>query len=802
MSMLWIPCYSYDVKVDNLYYNLNKEKHTAEVTYKECKYSKPVKGWIIENDYQGEIVVPETIIYKEEVYTVAGFSQSAFENSKKLTSITIPQSVLSIANKAFNDCRALTELIIEDGSSVLCLGYNDDSDNSHKGLFYECPLYKLYLGRNISYSQPTWASPFSEITTLTDVTMSDYVNTINNRMFLRCSGLTHLIIPNSVTGIGEDAFAVCYNLNSISIPNSVTNIGKGAFSYCALNTLTIPNTVTRIGDEAFSGCKNLTKIVIPNSIQEISHNLFSDCCSLTDIILPNTITTIGQTAFSGCSKLGKIVIPSSVKKIDYAAFEGCTSLSVYIPNTVTNFKDNSFTDAKAIYAYPAPYSRFQQSKKLHLIGAPILKVMPPTVTQTTATFNSQNIQEIPFGDAPEEMEKLAVLKKSMSFCHASYSVDEIIPGLTIPNLIPNSEYQIWGITEYSDGSSVYQSCTVKTRGTQPRIEELLKAATTFRCSGSYNINDATIEGEWFTFNDEKYPGNTFSITGLEPKKDYLVTYSITTIEGSLETAYYSFTTPALEFTTLQPKGVSSTCSIVAATTNISEDETNVGFQWKKYDAPSSLKPSEGYAAIYNGQLEGYIKNLQPTFYYNVRAFYKSAAGKYYYSDWVTFDPSDFSYFEPTVHTYEAIEVGYSSAKVKAYVMAGTDEVVEQGFEYWPSGTPENKVINVKATPAVESNISTVMGTGQVMIVTLTDLQPNSAYSFRSFVKTVSGTTYGEEYTFITENDPTGIDNVIPDATVRTVTGYYDIRGRKYHEMQKGLNIIHYSDGSIRKVMVK
>lgn len=77
-------------------------------------------------------------------------------------------------------------------------------------------------------------------------------------------------------------------------------------------------------------------------------------------------------------------------------------------------------------------------------------------------------------------------------------------------------------------------------------------------------------------------------------------------------------TPSLEFINLQPRVVNSTCAIAAATTNISEEETNVGFQWKKYDAPESLNPNEGYTAIYDGTLEGYIKNLQPT-YYNVRA---------------------------------------------------------------------------------------------------------------------------------------------------------------------------------------
>lgn len=174
----------------------------------------------------------------------------------------------------------------------------------------------------------------------------------------------------------------------------------------------------------------------------------------------------------------------------------------------------------------------------------------------------------------------------------------------------------------------------------------------------------------------KYEGNKITVTGLKPNTEYTIEYTVETNEGSAETVSETFTTDILELITLQPKGVSERCSIVAATTNISEEETNVGFQWKKYDAPASLAPSEGYAAIYNGQIEGYIKNLQPTSYYNVRAFYKSNDGIYYYGDWVTFDPSDFSYFEPTVHTYEATDVTARSAKVKGYVLVGTDNIIE------------------------------------------------------------------------------------------------------------------------------
>ena len=201
-----------------------------------------------------------------------------------------------------------------------------------------------------------------------------------------------------------------------------------------------------------------------------------------------------------------------------------------------------------------------------------------------------------------------------------------------------------------------------------------------------------------------------------------------------------------ELTIQQPKCVSSTCAIVSATTHLSDDETSLGFQWKKYDAPESLKPNEAYAAVYNGTLEGYLKNLQPTSYYNVRAFYKTEEEGYYYSDWVTFDPSDFSYFEPTVHTYPVTAVTDYTATVRGYALAGTDAIAEQGFEYWEAngGAATPKLEKAAALATAEEGYQTVLATGQVMQVVLDNLKPMTTYIFRAFVRTESGTTYGEE----------------------------------------------------------
>ena len=78
----------------------------------------------------------------------------------------------------------------------------------------------------------------------------------------------------------------------------------------------------------------------------------------------------------------------------------------------------------------------------------------------------------------------------------------------------------------------------------------------------------------------------------------------------------------------------------------------------------------------------------------------------------------------------------------------------------------------------------------------------STYYYRSYAKTSSSTIYGEERSFVTGNGSTGIDNMEFGVSTSTITGYYDLGGRKFNNLQKGLNIIRYSDGSVRKVMLK
>ncbi|MCR5077752.1 MAG: leucine-rich repeat domain-containing protein [Prevotella sp.] len=70
--------------------------------------------------------------------------------------------------------------------------------------------------------------------------------------------------------------------------------------------ITIPNSVTEIGDDAFAGCKFLAEITIPDSVTSIGSWAFHGCSNLKSLYLPANIKTIGDAAFNGCGSLTRI----------------------------------------------------------------------------------------------------------------------------------------------------------------------------------------------------------------------------------------------------------------------------------------------------------------------------------------------------------------------------------------------------------------------------------------------------------------------------------------------------------------
>ena len=113
------------------------------------------KATVIHGQYSGEIVIPSSVLYDGETYTVTSIGDGAFNFCIDLSSITIPGSVTTIGESAFESCTHLTTVVIADG-----------------------------------------------------------VTTIGGFAFNDCSRLTSITIPNSTTSIGNGAF---YGCNKVEI---------------------------------------------------------------------------------------------------------------------------------------------------------------------------------------------------------------------------------------------------------------------------------------------------------------------------------------------------------------------------------------------------------------------------------------------------------------------------------------------------------------------------------------------------------------------------------------------------------
>ena len=349
------------------------------INYNITSNIEPYTVEVIEGNYTGDIVIPESIEKDGITYTVTSIKSYAFSNSQ-ITSVIIPNSIVIIDNGVFNGCYFLNSVSLP--NTITKIG---------KSSFSYCEkLTEIEIPNSVK-SIGEYA--FNGCSRLASISIPEGVTKIENYTFLDCSGLKTITLPSTITSIGNSAFAMgaswettdeggmqlIYYKRSIKCDAVIPpTLGNSLFDYNII-TMEVPFASMMAYKEDESWAKYdityLSKEVegqyyLPTSETEIAFSAKdTESENYTgDVVIPGevtideqtyTVSSIGESAFADCSEITSVSIPESISTIAGTAFDGCTGLELLDMSestALTSISSNTFSTCTALETVNFPIS--------------------------------------------------------------------------------------------------------------------------------------------------------------------------------------------------------------------------------------------------------------------------------------------------------------------------------------------------------------------------------------------------------------------------------------------------------------
>ena len=376
---LWLFAYiaSASVEYNGLNYNLNTAQKSAVV---------------VKSDYNGDLVIPESISIEGVDYEVTEIDKYAFQASYNLTSVKLPKSIKTIGALAFANGNNINIYISDLSSwcsinfgyarSVVGGKYQYEPIANYRLFLDESEIEEFVIPEDISYLRK---NAFAGCLSITKVSINDNVNTIDDYAFYKCSNLKTIEFGQNVTTIGEYTFCRCISIEQLTLPQSLQTLRIGALqSIDKLTEISLPGNLRTLESGCFLGDNNLTSVRFEDSDKDIfigsgqynNQPIFMDCplqsvyigrslknktmtsstgysvppfqnqTTLTSVHVGEGVKVLDSYLFYGCSSLVDVYLPNTIEEIGSGLFEGCTSLPVtnniqYAGNCAVKVIDNS-----------------------------------------------------------------------------------------------------------------------------------------------------------------------------------------------------------------------------------------------------------------------------------------------------------------------------------------------------------------------------------------------------------------------------------------------------------------------------
>lgn len=354
---------------NELHYGLMYYSSVASVVFADGSVCESIGAKAFRETDIGSIVLPDSITTLEEY---------AFADCKALTDVHMPESLDSIGDFAFQDCSKLSEIDLTDtaltkiGKKAFegCLSlaaieipsslttvdseaFKDDTALKRVNYHGSIDQWANINFRNLSYTSIITATsnPLSyaqdlyingELVTEARITTAK----VGPYAFNNCTNLVRVVIGENVDYIANNAFSECQKLVEVVNKSKKIAIKRGYES----NGLVARYALAVKEDEA-SDIKKTDDGFLFYTADDGGHYLLGYDGTETDLILPENYKgeayQVHAYAFKN-SAITSVVIPNGVTKINEAAFKACSSLKNVVIGDVTCVWQEAFRACKSL----------------------------------------------------------------------------------------------------------------------------------------------------------------------------------------------------------------------------------------------------------------------------------------------------------------------------------------------------------------------------------------------------------------------------------------------------------------------
>lgn len=516
------------------------------------------------------------------------------------------------------------------------------------------------------------------------------------------------------------------------------------------------------------------------------------------------------------AKINKEEYTDSVNNVHYRyylleTFEGLRPDRSYSYNVTIKFEDAIFTEYGS-WIKTLPVSVIKKSFK---------------ITQTTFSssfdFSIPEVTNVRYSLTGNEDDAVA------------YNDSISLSGLT-----PSTHYGLTIFYEVNGGKYVYDmsfttysvSISFADRDYYTKYQSIAQQ-TSVLVGLNPNYGTATLVEMGVLVNDERrvaFDSLRCYVNELLPGQQYKLCPYMETKEGGLllggQTCYV--TTKSMALATLKPSMISNRSATLNGVIECDDlSSAEFGFQWKektgwttepRFTKGHKMQGSDSISvALVNGM-------LKPDTEYEYRTAVRYQGQIFVAEEWKDLRTElEYVYYPATAYTLYRTDSENNRLVLCGYYIAGSESVESQGYEYWATSSAS------RTTRAANSAVQTILTdstmTASIDLETLAD----GNYNVRAFVKTASGTIYGQTLAFKVGKVPTDIQEdeltepISPSVqtrrgciTIINAEGHHalltDLSGRMVWSgrcgapqeihVAKGVYVVRLDNGSTFKLQVK